>query len=106
MFVVGIKVHPLLSRFSPLISAGLLIYKMIRGEFNLSLETSNFTDLIIIILAMYGLLFGISIPKIPISDSAPTDAVTSRSISVGSAESGIAPPARTQTDEQSKNEGD
>lgn len=98
MFVVGIKVHPLLSRFSPLISAGLLIYKMIKGEFDLSLETSNFIDLIIITLAMYGLLFGISMPETPISDAATTDAVISRS--------GIAPLAQTQTDEESKNKGD
>lgn len=98
MFVVGIKVRPLLSRFSPLISAGLLIYKVIKGEFNLSLETSNFVDLIIIILAMYGLFFGISIPETPINDSDITGAVTDLVA--------IAPPVQSQTGKESKNEGD
>ena len=88
--------NPLLSRFIILISAGLLIYKMIKGEFSISLETSNFIDSIIIIVAMCGLFLGISIPETPISDLASTDAVISRAE--------IAPPAQTRTDEESKNE--
>ena len=90
--------NPLLSRFIILISAGLLIYEMIKGEFSISLETSNFIDSIIIIVAMCGLFLGISIPETPISDLASTDAVTSLAE--------IAPPVQTRTDEESKNEGD
>lgn len=89
--------YPLFSRFVTIVSAGLLIFEIIRGEFNLSLETSNFIDLIIIIIAMCGLFLGISIPETPISDLASTDAVTSLAE--------IAPPVQTRTDEESKNEG-
>ncbi|AFY97178.1 hypothetical protein [Chamaesiphon minutus] len=88
--------HSLFLRFIVLVSAGILIYEMIKGEFNLILETSNFMDLIIIIIAMCGLFLGISIPETPISDSASTDAVTSLAK--------VAPPAQTRTDEESKNE--
>lgn len=90
--------NPLLSRFIILISAVLLIYEITKGEFNISLETSNVIDLIIIIVAMCGLFLGISIPETPISDSANTDAVTSLAE--------ITHPDRTRTDEESKNEGD
>lgn len=90
--------NSLLSRFIIIISAGLLIYKMIKGEFSISLETSSFIDSIIIVFAMCGLFLGISIPETPISDSASIDAVTSIAE--------ITPPAQTRTDEESKNEGD
>ena len=90
--------NSLLSRFIIIISAGLLIYKMIKGEFSISLETSSFIDSIIIVFAMCGLFLGISIPETQISDLASTDAVTFLAE--------ITPPAQTRTDEESKNEGD
>ena len=90
--------YPLISRFIIIISAGLLIFEMSKGEFNLSLETSNSIDFIIILVAMCGLFLGISIPETPCSDLASTDAVTSLAE--------ITPPDRTRTDEESKNEGD
>ena len=90
--------YSLISRFIIIISAGLLIFEMLKGEFNLSLETSNFIDFVIILVAMCGLFLGISIPETPISDSASIDAVTSIAE--------ITPPAQTRTDEESKNEGD
>ena len=89
--------NPLISRFIILISAGLLLYEITKGEFNISLETSNVIDLIIIIVAMCGLFLGISIPETPISDLASTDAATSLAE--------ITPPDRTRTDEESNNEG-
>lgn len=90
--------HPLVSRFVIIISAVLLIFEIIKGEFNINLKTSNFIDSIIIIVAMCGLFLGISIPETPISDSASTDTVTSLVE--------IAPPAQIRTDEENKDEGD
>lgn len=60
-------------RIITIVSAGLLMYEVIKGEHMLHLDTSNSVDSIIIIVAMTGLLVGICTPEKQISNSANPD---------------------------------
>ncbi len=60
-------------RITTIVSAGLLMYEVIKGEHMVHLDTSNAVDSIIIIVAMTGLLVGIFTPEKQISNSANPD---------------------------------
>ena len=64
-------------RIITIVSAGLLMYEVIKGEHMLHLDTSNSVDSIIIIVAMTGLLVGICTPEKQISNSANPDTTSS-----------------------------
>lgn len=64
-------------RIITIVSAGLLMYEVIKGEHMVHLDTSNPIDSIIIIVAMTGLLVGICTPEEQISNSANPDTTSS-----------------------------
>ena len=63
-------------RIITVVSAGLLMYEVIKGEHMVHLDTSNAVDSIIIIVAMTGLLVGIFTPEKQISNSANPDPIS------------------------------
>ena len=75
--------QPLTLRITTIVSAGLLMYEVIKGEHMVHLDTSNPVDSIIIIVAMTGLLVGICTPTEQISNSAnpaPTSATPATTV--------------------------
>ena len=66
-------------RIITIVSAGLLMYEVIKGEQMVHLDTSNAVDSIIVIVAMTGLLVGICIPEEQISNSANPDPMSATS---------------------------
>ena len=64
-------------RIITIVSAGLLMFEVIKGEHMVHLDTSNPVDSIIIIVAMTGLLVGICTPEKQISNSANPDPTSS-----------------------------
>lgn len=61
--------NSLLLRTIVIISAGLLIFEIIKGQYTVRLETANFIDFMIIIIAASGLILGIGIPETLSDDS-------------------------------------
>ena len=66
-------------RIITIVSAGLLMFEVIKGEHMVHLDTSNAVDSIIVIVAMTGLLAGICIPEEQISNSANPDPMSATS---------------------------
>ena len=78
-------------RIITIVSAGLLMYEVIKGEQMVHLDTSNAVDSIIIIVAMTGLLVEICTPTEQISNSAnpdPTSATPATTIRNENSEGG------------------
>lgn len=75
-------------RIITIISAGLLIFEMIKGSYLIRLDTSNYIDSIIIIAAMAGLFFGICMYGTETSDSvSPTAGIDPATITTSQSES-------------------
>ena len=66
-------------RIITIVSAGLLMFEVIKGEHMVHLDTSNAVDSIIVIVAMTGSLVGICIPEEQISNSANPDPMSATS---------------------------
>ena len=78
-------------RIITIVSAGLLMYEVIKGEHMVHLDTSNAVDSIIIIVAMTGLLVGICTPEEQISNlanPAPTSATPATTVRTENSEGG------------------